>query len=619
MKLRLKYLSCFLVIFIALFAVMKIAFMLCNIGEHRVGISDIAAVIWHGLPLDLSTACYLTILPWLISLVSVFVGGRALGYITKIYCVVIAPLLSVIFVADIALYPFWQFKLDATIFNYIDSPKNAAASVSVWFIIIALVCITIITAAQLFAFRCVWQMAFALGKTKSAGFIRQIVEAFSIILAGGIMFLLIRGGVGRSTMNVGRVYFSQDQYLNHSAVNPAFSLLSSSFKTQNLDKLYRYYSRSECDSIFAQMGYSTHSITPDTLLKAVRPNIVLIIMEGCGASFVEAVGGKAGITPNLNKLAKEGVLFTNCYANSFRTDRGLVNILSGYPAFPTLSVMKMPDKARSLPSLAASLAKNDYSTSFLYGGDINFTQTKGYLLATGFGQARGYETFPLSVRHQHSWGVNDHITLDTLYNIICREEKMSRANGKNYFVSCLTLSSHEDWQVPFHKIPNDEVANSMAYLDNCIGRLVSRLKKTSAWSDMLVILVPDHGISYPRDITEANPERNHIPMLWIGGALAQPRQIEVLCNNTDLVATLLGQLHINHDDFTFSRDVLSHDYTYPIAVHTFSNGITLIDSTGFTVEDLNSHDIINERGEGAHRTALSHAYLQKIIEDLAAR
>ena len=196
---------------------------------------------------------------------------------------------------------------------------------------------------------------------------------------------------------------------------------------------------------------------------------------------------------------------------------------------------------------------------------------------------------------------------------------MSRANGKNYFVSCLTLSSHEDWQVPFRKIPNDEVANSMAYLDSCIGRLVSRLKKTSAWSDMLVILVPDHGISYPRDITEANPERNHIPMLWIGGALAQPRQVETLCNHTDLAATLLGQLNINHDDFTFSRDVLSRDYIYPFAVHTFSGGISFIDSTGFTVEDLNANKIINELGAGKHRRDMSHAYLQKTIEDLSQR
>ena len=160
------------------------------------------------------------------------------------------------------------------------------------------------------------------------------------------------------------------------------------------------------------------------------------------------------------------------------------------------------------------------------------------------------------------------------------------------FTACLTLSSHEDWQVPYQRIKGDQIANAMAYLDHSIGQFVSRLKTSPAWDNMLLIILPDHGITYPANITEANPERNRIPIIWTGGAVRQPRRIDKLCNQTDLAATLLGQLGITHNDFTFSRDILSRTYTYPLAIHTFSGGITFIDSTGYIVEDLNAKKII---------------------------
>ena len=193
-------------------------------------------------------------------------------------------------------------------------------------------------------------------------------------------------------------------------------------------------------------------------------------------------------------------------------------------------------------------------------------------------------------------------------------------------ITCLTLSSHEDWQVPYHRIKGDTIANAMAYLDNCIGRLVSRLKATPEWKDLLLIITADHGITYPADITEANPDRNRIPVIWAGGAVRSPRRIETLCNQTDLAATLLGQLALPHGEFTFSRDVLSRTYTYPCAIHTFIGGITFIDTTGYVVEDLQAqHNISSERRGNSSgfnvqcSVKKAHAYLQKTIQDFASR
>ena len=624
MKKRLRYLARFFLIILTTFLMMKVVFMLYNAKGHDFGVADVFAVLWHGLPLDLSTTAYLTVVPLFFCILSLWVGGTWLRLANKIYCFIIAPLLAVTLVADTVLYKFWQFKLDATIFNYIDDPKNAFASVSPWFILLGILAIVVLATLMLLAFK-----YFVINRVSGIKGHQNTFQLLALLLVGGVMFLLGRGGVGRSTMNIGHVYYSQNQFLNHSAVNPVFSLVSSSFKVQDFDELYRYYPPAACDSIFAQLHYDTLSVDTDTLLTTTRPDSLLIVMEGCGSVFMEpqsygvAKSQSRNITPTLWRLADEGIYFSRCYANSFRTDRGLVSTLSGYPAFPDISVMKLAEKARTLPSIARTLAANGYSTEFVYGGDINFTNTKAYLLSTGYQQARGYETFPVSVRHSHSWGVQDHIVLDTLYNIVAKSQSHkdaeSRSRGIAKFVSCLTLSSHEDWQVPYSRIKNDQVANAMAYLDDCIGKLVARLKASPAWSNLLLIILPDHSISYPDGITEANPERNRIPIIWTGGAVRSPRRIETLCNQTDLAATLLGQLSMPHDDFSFSRDVLSSTYTYPCAVHTFGGGITFIDSTGYIVKDLAME---NEKLEVKNKELLlrkAKAYLQKTMQDFAKR
>jgi hypothetical protein len=154
---------------------------------------------------------------------------------------------------------------------------------------------------------------------------------------------------------------------------------------------------------------------------------------------------------------------------------------------------------------------------------------------------------------------------------------------------------------------------------------VTRLKASSAWNDLLLIILPDHSITYPDGITEANPERNRIPIIWAGGAVRKPRLISTLCNQTDLAATLFGQLGLPHSDFSFSRDVLSSTYTYPCAVHTFSGGITFIDSTGYIVKELG---VENEKFDTSGQSSmanrqwsikLARAYLQKTMEDFAKR
>lgn len=329
-------------------------------------------------------------------------------------------------------------------------------------------------------------------------------------------------------------------------------------------------------------------------------------MESCGGQFTE-LSGRTDITPNLNRLAKEGVYFTNCYANSWRTDRGTLCTYSGYPSFPTMSVMKMPAKTRTLPCIARSLhdAKG-YSTHYLYGGDINFTNMRSYLIGGGFEQLTWKADYSTADQKTSEWGVRDDITFGTLLS-------MATSQPQPYLIGYSTLSSHEPWDVPIHKF-DDEILNAFYYLDQCIGDFIAKLRQSKVWDITLVILLPDHGINY-KEYDELHPLRNHIPMIWVGGAIKAPRRVDAICNQTDLPATLLGQLGISHNDYTFSRDVFSRSYTHPLAIHTYNNGFSIVDSTGFTVYDLNSHQTLKGNGD----INIGKAILQSASNDLTSR
>ena len=124
------------------------------------------------------------------------------------------------------------------------------------------------------------------------------------------------------------------------------------------------------------------SLRPDAERKDY--NVVLICLEGFSKYIMEEKGHVKGVTPNLDRLTREGIYFSNIYANSFRTDRAMVAVMSALPAQPTMSVMDMTRISTSLPSLAGALGKNGYDTHFYYGGDANYSNMKSYLMGTGF-------------------------------------------------------------------------------------------------------------------------------------------------------------------------------------------------------------------------------------------
>lgn len=620
MKRRVLFLLATFAVSVALFALQKPAFMLYNWSEAgAVALVDWLAVIWHGLSLDMTVAGYVTALPALLTIVSVWWRGDWWRLIFKIYFLVLALVISTVFVVDMALYPYWGFRIESSLLFYLASPADAAASVPAWLFVRQVLLGIIYGAIFYFAFSKLVISLFDGSKPRL-----PLLSSAVLLLMGGSLILPIRGGLSASTANEGRAYFSSNMFLNHSAVNACFSLIASSLQQREFSEQYKFFDEQERARIFEQITHNSvlknatdstclsDSVDVRKILTTDRPNVILIILESFSANAIEVLGGDKETTPNINALAAEGVLFKHMYANSFRTDRGLVAVLNGYPAQPTTSVMKYPAKSQTLPAIAAKLSGEGYNTSVYYGGDIDFTNMRSYFYASGFHSVVGQDGLSFPVRKSR-WGFNDALMFDHLVGEI-------RRFPEPFFTTMLTLSSHEPFDVPYVKL-EDPYLNSMAFTDHCIGRFVDSLKQLPLWDRTLIVMVSDHGYRYPETIGNNSVARQHIPMLWIGGAVAQPCVVESIASQTDIAATLLSQLDINISEFTFSKNLF--DRRAPRgAIYTFNNGVGIIDSTGNTLWDFTTGHLIESAATDPgndRRTAQGKAYVQTLMQDFDAR
>ena len=294
---RTLYLLKYYLVTIALFVVAKLVFMLaCGEG---LSLGDYAAVVWHGLSLDVSTALYFFCLPFLLTIVSLWV--RISHLVFHIYYGVVALAFALAFVADTSLYPFWHFKLDASCLQYLETPTEAMASVTTGYLVLRLVMLLILVALVFLAYTRLCTLA---QSPKPKAISQKLIATLVALLLIGPIVIGIRGGLGESTTNIGQVYFSQNQFLNHAAVNPVFSFLSSLGKSGDYILSYDYMTDDECHQLTDSLFY-TDSTDADTLLTTQRPNILLIVMESCGGQFTK-IGGHPEITPRLNQLAEQG-------------------------------------------------------------------------------------------------------------------------------------------------------------------------------------------------------------------------------------------------------------------------------------------------------------------------
>ena len=607
---------------------------------NECGLGDFLQVVLHGLPLDAAIAGYLTAVPALLLIAGVWWRSKALKYIFKGYYIFCAVLLATIFIADMALYEHWGFRLDSTPLFYLkSSPKDAFASATPFMIVAAIADFAVYVAAFLWLCR-----KFLVQKDLNRPVFNKVWKTVALTLLAGALFIPIRGGFTVATLNTGKVYFSQNMRLNHAAINPCFSLLESLSRNASFATQYRYMPPEQADELFASLqdvslqgngNFLPDNSLPGTaqpvagssveegageelsgrtqLLKPGKPNVVMIILESFLSKAMGTLGGIEGVAVNLDSLGANGVLFTNFYANSFRTDRGIVSILSGYPAQPTNSIMKYPRKSQSLPSISGALARNGYNLQYVYGGDANFTNMRSYLTAMGFENIISDADFPLSQKLS-KWGAHDDVMFDKIAT------QLEAGGEQEPFLKVIqTSSSHEPFEVPGFSRLEDERLNSIAYTDSCLQVFINRYKNTPYWENTLFVLVSDHAMQYPVDLDVFSVERYKIPLVLYGPALAEKGvRIDTIGGQIDIAATLLGQLGLPHNEFAFSKDIFNPANPH-FAFFTVPDSFGMVTASGEVVFDNVAKKVYSNSCPDTLALAHGKAFLQKIYDDLEKR
>lgn len=571
---------------VVLMAVQKPVFLVYYAGEAAsASFSEWLGVVWHGLKLDATVAGYVTALPLLMTLLSLWVtlSERLWRRVLVGYFSAVAVLAAAIFAVDVALYEHWGFRLDGTVLIYLSDPREAMASVDFWLGVRQTLLCTAYAALMIWVYRRVVRL-FDGGRLRPQA---AALWSLGMLLAAGLDFLAIRGGTGASVANVSKVYFSANMFLNHAATNPVFSFLSSLGDHSDYAAEYPFFEEAERAVRFDALRGNAGTEPSERVLRTARPNVVVVILESFARTLMEAGVDGRPVMPNMRRFREEGVWFENFYANSFRTDRGEVAILSGFPAQTRMSIMKLPVKSRNLPSLARSLGREGYATSFAYGGDLNFTNQASYMYATGW-QSLVWQKDLHFEAQPSDWGWDDAQMCDWFADrVIALDEA-----GKPFLAGLLTLSSHKPFDVPYAEF-DDELFNAMAFSDDCVGRMVERWKASPAWENLLVVLVADHGYPWPRTLAYNEPLRHSIPMIWLGGAVAGPRVVETYASQIDICATLLGQMGVAHDDFEYSKDIFAPAPPRKFAYYTFNDGFGVVADTGEAVWDATSGKVVS--------------------------
>ena len=249
--------------------------------------------------------------------------------------------------------------------------------------------------------------------------------------------------------------------------------------------------------------------------------------------------------------------------------------------------MKYPQKASRLPSIADALKQNGYSTSYIHGGDLNFTDMAGYLYATGFDKLVALKDLSFNAPTS-KWGYADDVMSDYFIDFT----KQKSVKDQPYFAVWQTLSSHEPFDVPIAEF-EDKMLNSMHFADSCIAKVINALQQSEQWDNTLVIVIADHAYLYPYGIAASAAERHRIPMLWLGGAVNKPLVVDNYCSQSDLAATLLAQLGIDYTDFTMSRNIFAPG-AEQFGYYTFNNGFGVVKATGATIYDCTTEQAISE-------------------------
>lgn len=316
--------------------------------------------------------------------------------------------------------------------------------------------------------------------------------------------------------------------------------------------------RAGIQTLCHQDGGGIRHIAQDSV-QMQKKNIILITIESLSADFLAAYGGKDGITPNLDNLLTESLVFDNLFATGNRTVRGLEAVTLCVPPSAGESIVKRPDCA-GLFSTGSLLSQMGYSVKYIYGGDSYFDNMGAFFGGNGYEVIDRYALSPQEVTFENIWGVCD----EDAFALALRTCDADAAKGKPFFTHIMTVSNHRPFTFPEGRIKIDgnpkSRAGAVKYTDYAIGRFLSEAQRKPWFANTVFVILADHCASSAGK-TNLPLEKYHIPALIYAPDFIKPQRVPTLCSQIDLMPTLFALLGFSYDSRFYGQDILAADFS----------------------------------------------------------
>lgn len=590
-----------LTFFVLLFFFERLLFVLFYFQEiyGEAGIEETLKAFYMPLRLDLSAAAYFTVIPFLLSTVFVFIGSQsfrvAWSRALKVLISAFAGLTVLIHAGETVAYQEWKSKLSSRVFIHLAHPTEVVRSSTPAYIIEFVVLVLVLGVAGWLLYGRL--LRHALPATPSFHWRKGLpLVLISILVYMFLLVVSIRGGLGRFPLGISNGYFSNFHIVNDASVNTVWNFGDKwlRYRKGNLEKFFGKYPVEKASEITLGLLDERGMASPVVLYGDTR-NIVFIVLESWSAQMVEALGGVG--SPQLSKMAEEGILFERMYSASWTSQKGNASIFSGYPALPRSPINHQEVKIRSLPSLPRSLG--GHRSHYYYGGDLAFGHIGGYLVNAGFQKIFDEDSLS-QLAPRGRLGAHDGATLQ--YFLEQLEQAVAQKPEQPLFYSLFTLSTHSPYDFPGNTgWPTGgewrAYANSIAYADEHLGAFFEKVKASSLYGNTLFIVVADHGRTNEYNPFPYNDKMYHIPMLWWGGAIREEfrgTRVSKIGSQYDVATTLLKQMGKATEGYTFGKDLLNPG-TEGFAMYEHHNGYGWVDGNGYFAFDFDRNKVVESR------------------------
>ena len=393
----------------------------------------------------------------------------------------------------------------------------------------------------------------------------------------------IRGRTGYNPIKVSQAYYCEDPFLNQLGVNPVFNLLTSALddarkenrRLQLMDsreaigRVQQLLDRQGIDGI---SPIATEIIAPGSITER-HPNVVFILMESMSAHLMQAYGHPRPLTPFLDSLYHEALVFDHICSAGIHTNHGMYATLYSFPAIMKRNAMK----GSAIPvysGLPTVLAENGYRNLFFMTHESQYDNMNAFFRTNGFDEIYAEENYPEEKIANH-FGVQD----DYLYEYALPILGSRAQSGQPFFCVLLSISNHPPYVVPPYFNPKSGKVEEqiVEYADWSIRQFMTAARKQPWFDNTIFVFLGDHGkLVGTTPETEMPESYNHVPLMIVGKGIT-PGHIDALGGQIDVAPTLLGMLGISYTQNNFGIDLLKEKR--PCIFYTADNLIAARDTS----------------------------------------